>query len=125
MIKVLYVGIGGFIGASLRYMISTSAARFLGTTMPYGTLIENVLGGFLMGFLMELSFNTELISSDMRLFLTTGILGGLTTFSTFSYETMALINEGSYMLGALNISLNLFLSLIGVVLGRYLVIFFA
>lgn len=124
MIKVLYVGIGGFIGASLRYMISTNAARFLGTAMPYGTLIENVVGGFLMGFLMELSFNTELISSDMRLFLTTGILGGLTTFSTFSYETMALINEGSYMLGALNISLNLFLSLIGVVLGRYLVIFF-
>lgn len=119
MSKILYVGMGGFIGASLRYIISTNSARIFGTSMPYGTLIVNVLGGFLIGFLMELSFNTELISSDMRLFLTTGILGGLTTFSTFSYETMSMMNEGSYMLGIANICLNLFLSLMGVVLGRY------
>jgi len=121
MSKILYVGMGGFIGASLRYIISTSSARIFGTSMPYGTLIVNVLGGFLIGFIMELSFSTESISPDMRLFLTTGILGGLTTFSTFSYETMSMINEGSYMLGTINICLNLFFSLLGVVLGRYLV----
>jgi len=121
MAKMIYVGMGGFLGASLRYLISMGSARLFGTGMPYGTLIVNVLGGFLIGFIMELSFSTESISPDMRLFLTTGILGGLTTFSTFSYETMSMINEGSYMLGTINICLNLFFSLLGVVLGRYLV----
>lgn len=120
MAKMIYVGLGGFIGASLRYLISTGSAKIFGTQLPYGTLVVNVLGGCLIGFIMELSFSTDLISPEMRLFLTTGILGGLTTFSTFSYETMTFINEGSYMIGTINICLNLFLSLMGVVLGKYM-----
>ena len=118
MLQVLYVGIGGFIGASLRYILSMNAAKLWGAQFPFGTLIVNVLGGFLIGFIMELSLTTGHISSNTRLFLTTGILGGLTTFSTFSYETMSLFGDNSYKLGFLNICLNLFLSLAGVVLGR-------
>jgi CrcB protein len=121
MQKLLYVGIGGFIGACLRYVISIHSSRFFGTEFPYGTLIVNVLGGFLIGIIMELSITHDIISPNLKLFLTTGIMGGLTTFSTFSYETVTLFNNGSYMYAGLNTGLNLFLSLIGVVLGKYLV----
>lgn len=120
MQKIFYVGIGGFIGASLRYVISMHSSKLFGTQLPYGTLIVNVLGGILIGIIMELSLTTEMISPDLKLFLTTGILGGLTTFSTFSYETVSFFNNGSYMLGALNACLNLFLSFTGVAAGKFI-----
>ncbi|NLT95387.1 MAG: fluoride efflux transporter CrcB [Clostridia bacterium] len=119
MQQILYVGIGGFIGASLRYIISMNAIKIWGPHFPYGTLIVNVIGGILIGLTMELSLTTNLISPDLRLFLTAGILGGLTTFSTFSHETISLFFNNNYGLGILNICLNLFLSLGGVVLGRF------
>lgn len=118
MQKILYVGIGGFIGASLRYIISTGSARVFGTQLPYGTLIVNVLGGILIGFIMELSIQTNIVPADLKLFLTTGILGGLTTFSTFSYETVGMISSGHFSLALLNACLNLFLSVLGVILGK-------
>lgn len=120
MLKLLYVGIGGFIGACLRYIISLNSTKLFGTQIPYGTLIVNVVGGILIGLIMELSLTSDSISPDMKLFLTTGIMGGLTTFSTFSYETIVFFSDGSYMIGILNICLNLFLSLGGVVLGKYI-----
>lgn len=119
MIKLLYVGIGGALGAMLRYIISLSSSKIFLTQIPCGTLIVNVLGGILIGFLMELSLSTELISPNLKVFLTTGILGGLTTFSTFSYETISLFSNGNVFFGTLNICLNLFLSLGGAVLGQY------
>lgn len=115
----MFVGLGGLIGASLRYIISIYSARVLGADFPYGTLFVNIIGGFLIGFIMELSFSTDLISPNFRLFLTTGVMGGLTTFSTFGYETISLFNEGSYILGSLNAGLNLFLCLGFVVLGKF------
>lgn len=120
MQKLIYVGIGGFIGASLRYLISTNSPKFFGTQLPYGTLIVNVLGGILIGLVMELSLVTDLISPNLRLFLTTGIMGGLTTFSTFSYETISLFSDGRYIVGALNTCLNLFLSFGGVLFGKFI-----
>lgn len=120
MQKIIYVGIGGFIGASLRYIISINSPKLFGTQLPYGTLLVNILGGLLIGFIMELSLMTDFISPNLRLFLTTGIMGGLTTFSTFSYETISLLSGGMYILGTLNTCLNLFLSLGGVLLGKFL-----
>ncbi|CCJ33703.1 MULTISPECIES: fluoride efflux transporter CrcB [Caloramator] len=120
MLKVIYVGLGGFIGASLRYLISMGASKTFNLDIPMGTLIVNILGGLLIGFIMELSLSTDIISPDLRLFLTTGILGGLTTFSTFSYETINLLNSGAYIWGIINIVLNVLLSLIGVVVGKIL-----
>lgn len=121
MQRIIYVGIGGLIGSVLRYVISTYAPKMFGNQLPYGTLIVNVLGGFLIGFIVELSMTTELISPDLKLFLTTGIMGGLTTFSTFSFETITLLSSGSYTVGILNICLNLFLSLLGVIVGKFFV----
>ncbi len=118
MQSMIYVGIGGFIGACLRYAVSLYSSKMLGTQFPYGTLIVNITGGILIGLIMELSFNTDLIPPNMRLFLTTGIMGGLTTFSTFSYETINLLSDGEYLIGVLNICLNVFLSLFGVIAGR-------
>lgn len=121
MSKVLMVGAGGFIGAILRYSVSLYMAKIGQFDIPLGTLLVNALGGFLIGAIMEFSLSTELISPELRLFLTTGILGGFTTFSTFSYETVALLSDGAYMLAFLNVVLNLFLSVFGVVLGRLVV----
>jgi len=118
MLKILYVGIGGFIGSALRYIISIYTPKFFGTQLPYGTLIVNVAGGILIGLIMEISLATDFISPNFRLFLTTGIMGGFTTFSTFSYETINLFVRGNYILGSLNTCLNLFLSLGGVILGK-------
>lgn len=119
MQKIIFVGIGGCIGACLRYIVSNHSSKLFGTQFPYGTLIVNVIGGLLIGFIMELSLTTDIISPNLRLFLTTGILGGLTTFSTFSYETITLISDGKYMLGLLNTCLNLFLSFGGVIAGKF------
>lgn len=118
--KIIYVGIGGFIGAAIRYIVTVQSAKIINSNMPLGTLIVNVVGGFLIGVIMELSMSTDLISPNLRLFLTTGIMGGLTTFSTFSYETITLMYDGRYVLGISNVLLNVFLSLGGVVLGRML-----
>lgn len=120
MEKVFYVGLGGFIGASLRYLISAYFTKLAGDQFPYGTLIVNVAGGLLIGFIMYISFKSNYITPNIRLFLTTGILGGLTTFSTFSYETISLFNDSKYLFGITNIFLNLFLSLAGVILGKYI-----
>ena len=120
MQKLIYVGIGGLIGSCLRYIISIISPKLFGNQLPYETLIVNVIGGILIGFIMELSLRTDLISANLRLFLTTGIMGGLTTFSTFSYETINLFSDGSYGLATLNTCLNLFLSLGGVVVGKFI-----
>ena len=120
MQKLLIVGIGGFIGCCLRYLISSYSSKIYGTQFPCGTLIVNVIGGILIGFVMDFSIKSGVISPNLRLFLTTGLMGGLTTFSTFSYETINLFNGGDYLLGTLNISLNLFLSLAGVIFGKFM-----
>lgn len=118
--KIIYVGIGGFIGAAIRYLVTLQSSKIINSNIPLGTLIVNVVGGFLIGMIMELSMSTNLISPNMRLFLTTGIMGGLTTFSTFSYETIGLINDGRYILGISNVLLNVFLSIGGVALASFL-----
>lgn len=108
--RVLLVGLGGFAGAALRYLISGGTQKWFGN-FPIGTLIVNVVGGLLMGFIMEASMGIWPISMNTRIFLTTGILGGLTTFSTFSYETISFITEGEFLMGGLNAGLNLVLAL--------------
>lgn len=118
--EIMCVGVGGFIGAAMRYLVTKEVTRLINSNFPLGTLIVNVVGGFLIGMIMELNVSTDLISPNMKLFLTTGIMGGLTTFSTFSLETINLVGEGKYFIGISNVLLNVFLSLGGVVLARVL-----
>ena len=121
MMNIVFVGLGGFIGASTRYLISLYASKLFTSKIPIGTLTVNILGSLIIGIVMELTLKTSLISPHMKLFLTTGFLGGLTTFSTFSYETMELIEKGELLLAIFNIALNLLLSLGGSILGRVII----
>ena len=121
MMNIVFVGLGGFIGASTRYLISLYASKIFTSKIPIGTLSVNILGSLIIGIVMELTLKTSLISPHMKLFLTTGFLGGLTTFSTFSYETMELIEKGELLLAIFNIALNLLLSLGGAILGRVII----
>ncbi|MDS0527552.1 fluoride efflux transporter CrcB [Clostridium sp. SHJSY1] len=120
MLEIIFVGTGGCIGAVLRYIITKQSSNLINSNFPLGTLLVNVIGGFLIGLIMELSNSTELISPNLRLFLTTGIMGGLTTFSTFSYETITLMSNGSFVLGTVNVLLNVTLSLGGVLFAKLL-----
>ena len=92
---VLFVGIGGFFGAVLRFLISGWVQKASGFTFPVGTLAVNVLGSLLIGFLVALFDN--FLSPYWKAALVTGLLGALTTFSTFSYETFVLLQEGLFL----------------------------
>lgn len=117
MQRVIYVGIGGLIGAVLRYGVSGWAQKHLGSAFPWGTFIVNTVGCFLIGYVMTYSVEVGLISTELRLLLVTGILGGLTTFSTLNYETVALFHEGSVWIGVWNLAANVFLGLAAVMAG--------
>ncbi|GKS59279.1 putative fluoride ion transporter CrcB [Nitrospira sp.] len=115
MLNVLLVGAGGFLGSALRYLIGGVAQSFAGSpAFPYGTLVVNALGCFAIGFVSELAESHGAFSSETRLFLVTGILGGFTTFSAFGNETMNLLRDGEMLLGGINIGLQLVLGLLAV-----------
>ncbi len=117
MSRFLLVCLGGAIGTGARYLVGLWAPRLLGSGFPYGTLTVNVLGSFLIGAIMHVSLTTALISPTLRLFLTSGVMGGFTTYSTFNYETMAYLREGASVMAALNLGGTVVLCLVAGVLG--------
>ncbi|MBX7147573.1 fluoride efflux transporter CrcB [bacterium] len=110
MRNILLVGMGGFLGAVARYSTGLIIPRFLPDNFPYSTLIVNVLGSFLIGMLM-VSFGKGSLSEGGRLFLGVGIMGGLTTFSSFSYETIDLFHKQQMMPAFFNIVFNIIVCL--------------
>lgn len=117
MIGILAVFLGGGLGSSLRYAISLFANKHFGVTY-WATFVINVLGSLLLGFVVTLAINNPaLINSDFKLFLTTGIAGGFTTFSTFSYENLVLIKEGKISTSALYIFSSLVFGFLAVYCG--------
>jgi CrcB protein len=117
----LIVFIGGGIGAALRHGINLASARFLGAAFPYATLFENVTGSLLMGLLAGYFAFKGDASQSWRLFLTTGILGGYTTFSAFSLDTALLYERGELGLAALYVLASVALSIGGLFAGLALV----
>ena len=113
--KLLFVGFGGFIGAALRYITSGVVSRFTTQSgFPYGTFVVNMLGCLLIGFLAGLADSRDLFSNTERAFVFTGILGAFTTFSTFSYETMGLLQNGQTSPALANLGLQIVLGLAAV-----------
>jgi fluoride exporter len=117
----LIVFIGGGIGASLRHGFNIAFARLLGTAFPYATLFENVSGSIVMGILVAIFAFRSGIPHHWQLFLTTGILGGYTTFSTFSLDVALLYERGQVGLAALYVLLSVVLSIGGLIAGLALV----
>jgi CrcB protein len=115
--RLLLVCLGGAFGSGARYLLSGWLAERLGHGFPYGTLAVNVAGSFLLAALMEVGLASASLSPTARIALGTGVLGGFTTYSTFSYESFVYLREGAPALAALNVSLTLFGCLLACWLG--------
>jgi CrcB protein len=100
-----------------RYLLGGLVQRAVGGTFPFGTLVINVTGSFLLGAILRYGVDTPTLTPELRAFLTVGFCGGYTTFSTFSYEAVALLEDGEWSRASLYVALSLLLSLIATFLG--------
>ena len=121
----LVVFLGGGLGAAMRHGINLAVARMLGTAFPYGTLLINITGSFIMGLVAAYFAFKGDASQHWRLFLTTGILGGYTTFSAFSLDVALLYERGEFGMAALYVIASVVLSIVGLFAGLALVRNFA
>ena len=124
MIRLALVALGGALGSVLRYLVTVAAVTWIGPTFPWGTLAVNLVGSFLIGLVQSLAVESLAISEETRLFLSTGVIGGLTTYSAFSYETVRLAETGAWTHAWANILVTttacLTLCLLGLTTGRVL-----
>jgi CrcB protein len=123
--RLLLICLGGAVGTGARYLLGGLVVRWLGPDFPYGTLLINVLGSFLIGLIQQVGLSTLLIPDTLRLVLAIGVMGGFTTYSSFSYETLKLAEAGSWVGASLYVGLTTALCLVccalGLSLGRVLV----
>ena len=122
--RFLLVCLGGAAGTAARYLLGGWALRVLGAAFPFGTLLVNVIGSFLISIIMYFGLDKGMIGADTRVVLTTGVMGGFTTYSSFNYETMRLFQNGAVGLGLLNMAATLAGCLIagaaGLVVARFI-----
>src|SRR3989304_4047053 len=114
MFNYVVVSIGAAIGGALRFWLSNYTYKFLPETFPFGTLLINVVGSFILGLVMFYFNDKELVGPHLRIFLAIGFCGGFTTFSTFSLETMNLFRESQIWFGFLYIISHFFFFLLGI-----------
>ena len=119
LLNWLLVAGGGAIGSALRYGLALFVQRSLGAAWPFGTLAANVIGSFIIGCMYELLVSKELFSEEVRLLTMIGLLGGFTTFSAFSLETLIMFQEGDWFVAALHVALSVFGCLLAVWAGFY------
>jgi CrcB protein len=115
LMPLLYVGLGGLLGAVFRYL-TTLATQGISMTFPYGTLISNLLGCFVIGIVVTLAMGSTLLSSEARLFLVTGVCGGYTTLSSLVYELSRFVDDGEFM----HASVYFAATFVGAVIAFYL-----
>lgn len=121
MIKILLVGIGGFLGATSRYFLVDLINQTLSKPLiPYGTFAVNIIGCFIIGLLNGISETRQIFSPEIRLLIFIGFLGSFTTFSAFGYETFSLAKSGGLTSSMMNIVFHLLIGLIAVWLGNQL-----
>lgn len=116
--QVLLIAVGGSLGAVARYGLSTFVYQTTSATFPWGTLVVNLTGSFVIGLVIEL-FDTAIIPTEWRSFITIGFLGAYTTFSTYTLETVNLLRDGELKVAALNIVTSNLVGFLFVVLGIY------
>ncbi len=114
---IILVGTGGFIGSVMRYLVQYFMEKSLTSTFPWGTLIANIAGSFLIGTVFALADKGNLMTPEWRIFLTVGICGGFTTFSAFSYNNFMMLKEQVYGPLLLNVGGNVILGLLAVYAG--------
>ncbi len=123
MLILIAIALGGALGAVLRYGVSISSAAVWGTSFPYGTLIVNITGSLFIGIFYAM-FQDRMVAPETRALIQIGLLGAFTTFSTFSLETLKLMEQGDVLRAGMNISFNLVLCLLatwaGLLVGRQL-----
>jgi CrcB protein len=119
-VRLLMVGAGGFAGAVARYAVGLWIGQRWGRSFPLGTLIINVSGSFLIGLLMPLLTERVMANPHWRMLLVIGFLGAYTTFSTFEYETGALLADGEWLFASLNIILSVVIGFLALKLGEIL-----
>jgi CrcB protein len=111
MHAVIAIAIFGAAGCLSRYFISLWVHSFMSRSFPYGTLLVNIAGAYLIGFVMEFAIRSTHLSHNLRTGITIGFLGGLTTFSTFSYETFRLLEDGKFFIAAANVLVSVIVCL--------------
>jgi CrcB protein len=122
MVKsIMIVGLGGFIGTVARFLISRYFQINLTSVFPWSTFLVNIVGCLLIGLIYGISEKSDVLSPEIRLFLTVGICGGFTTFSTFSNDSFMLIREQEWIRFALYTSLSIFIGLMAVYVGRFII----
>jgi CrcB protein len=117
MTRFLLICLGGAIGTAARALVAEWVPRALGTTFPYATLLVNVVGSFLISAIMHVGLTTDLLSPTARLVLTTGVMGGFTTYSSFNFETLRAAHQGAVGLAALNVAATVTLCLLAGLAG--------
>jgi CrcB protein len=115
--EFLFLALAGALGTLGRYGLSGLAQRIAGNYFPFGTLAVNIIGSILVGFIMQIGLNTDVIPRSLRVVITVGFLGAFTTFSTFAYETTKYLEDGAWLSGLLNISANVVIGIIAILIG--------
>ena len=122
MLNIVFVGVGGFFGSIGRYLLAGAIYQmFPKFYFPIGTAVVNILGCLLIGFLTGLAEVRNLLGPEMRVFLLIGLLGGFTTFSTFGFETFALLRDGAFLAALANVLIQVIVGISAVWLGFNLI----
>jgi fluoride exporter len=117
LVNFIMVSLGAIVGANLRYILSRYAAKVLGPVFPYGTLMINIVGSFIVGWFMIWTTERVLVDPRWRLLIVVGFCGGFTTFSSYAFESMAYFEQGQWALMASNVVANNVLCLLAAVAG--------